>query len=102
VAPVASKPSFVPAVKTALVAPVSEKPTFAGKPNRGTGGGRGRGGRQRSKETDPCHQCGQLGHWTNELCVALMRVTRHVSVLFSFIGLLATVFVVWIYISSTM
>jgi len=30
--------------------------------------------------------------------VALTRVTRHVSVLLSFVGLSATVFVVWIYI----
>jgi len=29
-------------------------------------GGRGQGGRRRSKDTDPCRVCGQLGHWANE------------------------------------
>jgi len=46
--------------------PAIDQATLDRRSGRGNGG-RGRGGRRRrSRDTDPCRLCGQLGHWANE------------------------------------
>jgi len=64
--PVAAVPrtSAVPDVVTTPSTPTTEQTTATRPSNRGVG--RGRGGRRRSRDTDPCRVCGQLGHWASE------------------------------------